>query len=602
MTDHGSCVGTPEVTPPIATPDASRSRLSRRKFLGSVGGAAAAAAAGGGILALSPALARRADAQEAPAGSAAGLGGPAAPTAVTGETASTISRHAASYRMRTSVARSEFLIPPQANVANGDEQRYPNFLGNYHKALPHNSSGEVEADAYGRLLSALASGDPADFESIPLGGTTKLTDPQSGLAFDLQGADGQALAIPPAPALASAEAAGEMVELYWAALLRDVNFGDYPAHPDVAAACADLNSLTDFRGPRRQGKVTPQTLFRDVLTGCNVGPYLSQFLLLPAPFGAEYVQRQIRTFLPGTDRLTGFDEWLNVQNGGKPAGAVQFDPQRRFLRNARDLSAWVHKDVLFQAYFDACLILISPPDASEAESGGLGCPLNPGNPYLHSKTQAGFGTFGPPGIKGCMCEVATRGLKTTWHKKWYVHRRLRPEAFGGLVHLQQTASRYPGLLHHDVLGSPVLDRLQAKFGSFLHPAAFPEGCPTHPSYSAGHATVAGACVTVLKAVFDETFVIQDPVVPSADGLSLEPYRGSATLTVGGELNKLASNIATGRNLAGVHWRSDALESLLIGEAMAISMLADQRPTYNENRGGFFSGYTFTRFNGTRVSV
>jgi membrane-associated phospholipid phosphatase len=594
-----------------ATPSAaSRPRLSRRGFLGGIGGAAAAAAAaGGGVLALSPVLARAASAQEAPGGPAAALGspdatltGPGSASSAPSSAAAASSRHASSYRMRTGVARTEFLIPPQANVANGDEQRYPSYLGNYHKALPHDSAGEVEPGAYGRLLSALASGDPGDFESIPLGGTAKLTDPQSGLAFDLQGADGQALAIPPAPALASAEAAGEMVELYWAALLRDVNFADYPAHPDVAAACADLNSLGDFRGPRRQGKVTPQTLFRDVLPGCNVGPYLSQFLLLPAPFGAEYVQRQIRTFLPGTDHLTGFAEWLNVQNGGSPAGAVQFDPQRRFLRNARDLAAWVHKDVLFQAYFDACLILISPPDASEAESGGIGCPLNPGNPYLRSKTQAGFGTFGAPGIKGCMCEVATRGLKTTWHKKWYVHRRLRPEAFGGLVHLQQTANRYPGLLHPDVLGSPVLGRLQAKFGSFLHPAAFPEGCPTHPSYSAGHATVAGACVTILKALFDESFVIQNPVVPSADGLSLEPYQGGANLTVGGELNKLASNIATGRNLAGVHWRSDALESLLLGEAMAISMLADQRPTYNENRGGFFQGYTFTRFNGTRVTV
>ena len=492
--------------------------LDRRRFLGGISGAAAvAAAAGGGALALDAVLARPASAQEAAAAGDAEAAG----------TAPAATRHAASYRMRTGVARTELLIPPQANLANGDEQRHPTYIGNYHKALPHDSAGEVAPDAYGRLLTAVTSGDPNDFEAIPLGGTTKLTDPQSGLAFDLQGADGQALAIPPAPALSSAEAAGEMVELYWMALLRDVDFGDYPSHPDVAAACADLNALSDFRGPRRQGKVTPQTLFRDVLPGCSVGPYLSQFLLQPAPFGAEYVQRMIRTFLPGTDHLTGFADWLNVQNGGNPAGAVQFDPQRRFLRNARDLAAWVHKDVLFQAYFDACLILITPPDATEAESGGIGCPLNPGNPYLHSKTQTGFGTFGAPGIKGCMCEVATRGLKTTWHKKWFVHRRLRPEAFGGLVHLQQTASRYPGVLHADVLGSPVLDRIAAAFGSFLHPAAFPEGCPTHPSYSAGHATVAGACVTVLKALFDESFVIQNPVVPSPDGLSLEPYQGGA---------------------------------------------------------------------------
>ena len=45
-----------------------------------------------------------------------------------------------------------------------------------------------------------------------------------------------------------------------------------------------------------------------------------------------------------------------------------------------------------------------------------------------------------------------------------------------------------------------------------------EGCPTHPSYGAGHATVAAACVTILKAWFDESFVFPNPVVP--DGLGL----------------------------------------------------------------------------------
>ena len=45
-----------------------------------------------------------------------------------------------------------------------------------------------------------------------------------------------------------------------------------------------------------------------------------------------------------------------------------------------------------------------------------------------------------------MCEVATRALKTTWHKKWQVSRRLRPEAWGGLVHHQKVHNRYPGVL------------------------------------------------------------------------------------------------------------------------------------------------------------
>ena len=81
----------------------------------------------------------------------------------------------------------------------------------------------------------------------------------------------------------------------------------------------------------------------------------------------------------------------------------------------------------------------------------------------------------------------------------------------------------------------------------------------HPSYGAGHATVAGACITILKAWFDESFVIPAPVVASSDGSLLNPYAG--TLTVGNELNKLASNISIGRDAPGMHWRTDGIEGL-----------------------------------------
>ena len=127
--------------------------------------------------------------------------------------------------------------------------------------------------------------------------------------------------------------------------------------------------------------------------------------------------------------------------------------------------------------------------------------------------------------------------------------------------------------------------------------AFPEGSPLHPAYGAGHATVAGACVTILKAWFDGNFVIPNPVTTNATGQGLVPYVGPP-LTVRGELNKIASNVALGRNIAGVHWRSDATESLLLGEEVAISILRDQRASYNEP----FGGFTFTRFNGTSITV
>ena len=107
-------------------------------------------------------------------------------------------------------------------------------------------------------------------------------------------------------------------------------------------------------------------------------------------------------------------------------------------------------------------------------------------------------------------------------------------------------------------------------------------------------------VTALKAFFKEGFVMPSPVVASNDGLSLLPYTGAdaGQMTVGSELNKLAHNVALGRDIAGVHWRSDAEQSLLLGEQVAISILADQRHTFNEP----FNGFTFTKFDGTTITV
>ena len=70
------------------------------------------------------------------------------------------------------------------------------------------------------------------------------------------------------------------------------------------------------------------------------------------------------------------------------------------------------------------------------------------------------------------------------------------------------------------------------------------------------------------------------------------------LTVGGELNKLASNISLGRDWAGVHWRSDGIEGLKLGEAVAKQMLTHLRTTYPEH----FHGFRFTAFDGTDVTV
>ena len=129
------------------------------------------------------------------------------------------------------------------------------------------------------------------------------------------------------------------------------------------------------------------------------------------------------------------------------------------------------------------------------------------------------------------------------------------------------------------------------------PSAYVEGCPLHPSYPAGHAVIAGACATVLKALFEETDLVSGVVTPSDDGLSLVADSNVA-LTIGGELNQLAFNIPMARDWAGIHYRSDAAGGLLLGEAVAICFLQDNVGTFTES----FAGFQFTKFDGTAVSI
>jgi membrane-associated phospholipid phosphatase len=519
---------------------------------------------------------------------------------VTGYCESSRDRRLRAYETRLQAAALQYQQPVPAHPNNGDEAKYRNKIGSYTKGLPHNNLGEVDLNAYDIYLRALCSGRPADFERIPLGcpdpdNRYKFVDPQEGLAFDLEGVDSHATYQPPAPTIGSAQETGEMLELYWMALTRDVPFSEYDTNPLTQAAAADLSRLSDFRGPKVGGQVTTGTLFRDNLPGALIGPYNSQFRYLPVAYGAQLIDQRVLTNLP-QDYMTNYTEWLNIQNGCFPTQMVQFDPINRYIRNGRDSGHYVHVDILHQEYYLAMLILLNPLSAG-SETGGLAAPYDPNNPYLQSTTQVGFSTFGPPHVYTLMPEVVTRALHAVWFQKWYVHRRLRPEEYGGLIHNTLTgAANYP-VATPELLQSPALDLIFRKFGTYLLPQLFPEGAPLHPSYGSGHATVAGACVTILKAWFDENYIIPNPVQPTPDGLSLVPYSGPP-LTVGGELNKLASNVAQSRNIAGVHWRTDAVESLKLGETVAISILRDQRLTYNEN----YRGFSLTKFDGTKVTV
>src|SRR5712672_143364 len=137
------------------------------------------------------------------ASSSAPMISPAEATEPTGSPDGTNKRAGASFKIRLDATQEEAELPAPRQIANGDEQKYPNFIGNYHKGLQHNGIGEVEPTAYQAFLSAVRRGTWDAFESIPLGGGQKLVNPLAGQAFDLEGTDSHKLVIDPFPSVAS---------------------------------------------------------------------------------------------------------------------------------------------------------------------------------------------------------------------------------------------------------------------------------------------------------------------------------------------------------------------------------------------------------------
>jgi hypothetical protein len=273
--------------------------------------------------------------------------------------------------------------------------------------------------------------------------------------------------------------------------------------------------------------------------------------------------------------------------------------------------------VLYQGYFVAFLLLAQLGAAPNLPFSIL----NPGNPYGRpqgpiplSNTQKPFGTLGGPDAAATLAEMATRALKASWFRKWIVDLRMRPEEYGALVEARRTGStpvpQASTELHNDVLSSAVLPRIFTKHGSHFLPQAYPEGSPTHPCYTGGHATVAGACCTAIKFFFDGSQKLRpllqaqtpprDLVQPSPDGLSLVTYTGADRdqIDINGELSKVAFNVCFGHGVhAGIHFRSSNYWGVLLGEAVALSVLKDRAKSYNEP----FT-INITKFDGTTATI
>ncbi len=476
----------------------------------------------------------------------------------------------------------------EEQLNNGDEGRYTDHRGSFAKVLDHEDFGTVKESAFQSLITALNSGDQEDFDNIELGVGRRLVSPHAAFDYSMVGADGWFHTMPAAPAFASAEAAAEMVELYWSVLVRDVPFNKYATNNTVSQAVADLNNMSNFTGPKENDLVTIQTFLRGQTPGDLKGPYISQFLYQAIPYHDSF--KEIKRFVPtsGTrnDFMTTYADWFTVQNGGATNDTIKYTTQKKYIRNARDLGDFVHGDFPFEAYENAALILLGYGDNA----------LDDNNPFKTSTTQEGFATFGMGEILKMVAEVSQEALKAAWYHKWLIHRRSRPEYFGFMLHQQLTTPNLDNEIHEDLVNSAALPKIKAKYGSYFLPQQYPEGSPAHPAYPAGHATMAGACVTVLKAFFKEDFVIPNALVLNNNNTKL--VLAHEQLTVGDELNKLASNISLGRDHAGVHYRTDGDQGILLGEKIAISYLNYIAKSRFRN----FVGFSLTKFDGTQITV
>ena len=196
-----------------------------------------------------------------------------------------------------------------------------------------------------------------------------------------------------------------------------------------------MNAFPAQIGHQANAKLTVATLFRGETKGDLIGPYISQFLWQPCRFGATNLDEREKYPIPGQDFMTDYEEWLACQQGAKPKRKLVLDNQRRYIRNNRDLAEYVRRIFSIQPYLNAALLALGYGEEA----------LSLTNPYRGSKTDFGDLTFGGKNVVALLGQAALIAEKAAWYEKWLVHRRLRPEVFGGRVQNELSGLKSYGL-------------------------------------------------------------------------------------------------------------------------------------------------------------
>lgn len=537
------------------------------------------------------------------------------------------------YGVRTSCAYNQCLNCAKYDIEkenNGDIKNIANYAAMFTKNLEHDSTTGIATESgqqnFEILVQATKDGQQSTYNSITRhAGAGKFVNPQASAAWSLIGRDNSLTPVALPPTLDSEWAGADIAEVLLQAICRSVSFSDYGTGTGTDVdpinggsitqnACRVLNAFgASYHGPRDGGIVTPAVLFRGNAPACAVGPYGSQFIWqnLHRLNLANAIVKQYVPIASNKEFGVTWQHFVDLQNGLTPVpyGPGDFSGERYSI-NGRDIATSVHNDLAVDFPLQAFNIVLNN-----------NFPWAPNLPYYNGDmpNEKPFATMGPQDVATLIGGISVQALKNAWAHKWRASLRLRPEAMAGLIHQVVVSEENPYGLNNTIFGTlNGINFMQwiksynltqtpynAANGTYLLAQMYPEGCPAHPAYPAGHATFVSAGVTIIKALIDDTALFKDyltPVVPDPnDPTQLVPLSDGSEnlLTVGGELDKLAANIAMARDFAGVHYRADGDNGILLGESVAIQFLMDWAATYAEET---FAGFELTKMDGIRIRI
>jgi uncharacterized protein YodC (DUF2158 family) len=481
----------------------------------------------------------------------------------------------------------------------------------FSKCLKHNpNTGFAKKDDIDKNINAWHYADKQHIDKIALydDANRKLENLIGGKSSNTLGYNPNRFSLHIYYTVDSLEGAFEMLEVYGKSLSRDITFYDLEraTHKSTKTIISSLNAYDSITAPTANGIITGKTLFRGGWHGETSGPYISQFLYLPYSYGNMLIDQKYysENDIPAASTFKG---WLNIQNG-VTSGIPTKNDNITYIHNPRVLGSIVHNDPLYQFYYNACLVAM--------QNG-----INPSGFYSDKITS--WTSSGGPDILATVSHVALGALRCGWYQKWGMGMKIRPEVYAQRIELALTSDKdfvadVPGLADikkYSEIGQKILDLVKNKNKELngeetvLLPSLYTEGSPTHPSWPAGHACVAGACSTVMKAMLqthDDKYnrlPWPKPVKHSIDGITLVDYEGHTKgMTIVGEFNKLASNVSLGRDFGGVHYRCDGGCGNVLGEKYAITYLIDKCKEYIESKNKLFKGFILEKFDGSIIKI